>query len=242
MDDLRDYVAEASSILRRGDPMSGLGPQGSSLESLVAQNRAQAIQLLLQLLQSGNGTFRKNAAFALGQIGDPVVVEALEQQKGRESARGNIEAIDAALVTLRTIPLSSGSSELDRRRMIDNVYEGRPPGWTTSAGSAATAATGGTQTKPTETKKAGGCFIATAAYGDPWAPEVLVLSTFRDEFLSQRRIGRAFIRFYYAVSPPFAAVIARSVLLRRAAMGLIVRPAVRIVNAKRGSEDGPRLS
>jgi HEAT repeat protein len=71
MDDLRDYVAEASSILRRGDPMSGLAPQARPLQEIVEQDRKQAIELLRQLLQSGNGTFRKNAAFALGQIGDP---------------------------------------------------------------------------------------------------------------------------------------------------------------------------
>src|ERR1039458_4756607 len=129
MDELRDFIAEAGAILRRGDPMSGLSAQAAPLQELVAQNRSQAIGLLIQLLQSGNGTYRKNAAFALGQIGDPVAIQPLIEQKGNESARGNIEAIDAALVTLRTIPLASTSSELERRRMVDDVYEGRSPRW-----------------------------------------------------------------------------------------------------------------
>jgi hypothetical protein len=81
------------------------------------------------------------------------------------------------------------------------------------------------------TKASSNCFIATAACGDPWAPEVLVLSAFRDEFLSKRRIGRAFIRLYYAVSPPFAAMIAQSVVLRRAVMMSVVRPVAGLVHA-----------
>ena len=77
--------------------------------------------------------------------------------------------------------------------------------------------------------KTGGCFIATAAFGDPFAPEVIALSTFRDDVLSESAIGRMFIRTYYAVSPPFAAAIAGSAALRRLAMAVIVRPAVRLV-------------
>lgn len=79
-------------------------------------------------------------------------------------------------------------------------------------------------------KASSNCFIATAACGDPWAPEVTVLSTFRDDRLSRSRLGRAFIQFYYAVSPPLAAVIARSDTLRRAALGLVVRPLARLVH------------
>ena len=89
----------------------------------------------------------------------------------------------------------------------------------------------GTQSIPTEPKKAGGCFVATAACGDPFAPEVIVLSTFRDDVLSTSVIGRAFISLYYATSPPVAAVIARSIALRRAAMTMLVRPSVRVVTS-----------
>lgn len=49
-----------------------------------------------------------------------------------------------------------------------------------------------------------GCYIATAVYGSYEAPEVLVLRRFRDEVLSQTLWGRAFIKAYYAISPPVA--------------------------------------
>lgn len=80
-----------------------------------------------------------------------------------------------------------------------------------------------------EAKKSGGCFVATAACGDPFAPEVIALSAFRDDVLLHHRFGRACVRLYYIVSPPIAAVIARSGALRLAAMTLIIKPATHLV-------------
>ena len=85
--------------------------------------------------------------------------------------------------------------------------------------------------------KSGDCFIATAACGDPCAPEVVCLSGFRDEFLSQGRFGRGLIWLYYVLSPPIAAVIARSDRLRRVVRTLVIRPAARLLHgANRGGE------
>ncbi len=61
------------------------------------------------------------------------------------------------------------------------------------------------------------CFIATAAYGDRDAPEVEQLRRFRDDVLLQTRLGTAFVRLYYTVSPPVARIIARRPKLRLAA-------------------------
>jgi len=76
----------------------------------------------------------------------------------------------------------------------------------------------------------GGCFVATAACGDPFAPEVIVLSAFRDDVLLRTQLGNRFVRLYYAVSPTLAALIAQSAVLQHAARSLLVRPAVRLVS------------
>ena len=52
------------------------------------------------------------------------------------------------------------------------------------------------------------CYIATAAYGDVDHPRVEHLRHFRDEVLERSVAGRAFIRFYYAVSPALARKLA----------------------------------
>lgn len=58
------------------------------------------------------------------------------------------------------------------------------------------------------------CFIATAAYGSPLAEEVLALKNIRDGYLAHSPLGRKFIEFYYAFSPPIAEIIAQNESLR----------------------------
>ncbi|MEQ1877068.1 MAG: CFI-box-CTERM domain-containing protein [Bdellovibrionia bacterium] len=59
------------------------------------------------------------------------------------------------------------------------------------------------------------CFIATATFESPTAPEVVYLQAFRDQVLETNPLGRAFISVYYAVSPPVAGVLSRYRRLRR---------------------------
>ena len=61
---------------------------------------------------------------------------------------------------------------------------------------------------------AGGCFIATAAFGSYLDPHVQVLRDFRDRQLLTNDAGRLFVRFYYRHSSPIAAVIVQHPALR----------------------------
>lgn len=55
-----------------------------------------------------------------------------------------------------------------------------------------------------ESSTSGGCYIATAVYGDYNDPSVMVLRRFRDEILAKNMFGRIFISTYYLLSPPIA--------------------------------------
>lgn len=60
--------------------------------------------------------------------------------------------------------------------------------------------------KPQKNTSSGksGCYIATACYGNEFAPEVLHLKLFRDNKLAKSFFGRLFIKTYYFLSPPIA--------------------------------------
>jgi len=58
------------------------------------------------------------------------------------------------------------------------------------------------------------CFIATAAYGSLMEPHVKILREFRDRFLLESSIGKAFVNFYYKYSPPIANFITKHANLR----------------------------
>jgi hypothetical protein len=54
------------------------------------------------------------------------------------------------------------------------------------------------------------CFIATAAYGSPMAPDVIMLREFRDHFLETTHWGQTLVKIYYYLSPPVALLISKS--------------------------------
>lgn len=78
----------------------------------------------------------------------------------------------------------------------------------------------------------GGCFIATATYGSPTAPEVLFLREFRDNVLLPSTFGTWFVKTYYVISPHVAGVIALSPRLRFIIRRFLLHPLVRLLKSK----------
>ncbi len=74
--------------------------------------------------------------------------------------------------------------------------------------------------------KKGGCFIASAVYRSELATEVVLLSNFRDRYLSKSLLGRAFIRLYYFVSPSIANLIMKSEALCKITRYFLISPLV----------------
>jgi hypothetical protein len=93
-------------------------------------------------------------------------------------------------VTPRTVPVAEAVTSLDDEE--DEEPRSKTPGLQSRA-----------------------CFIATAAYGSPDAPEVEQLRRFRDRHLLRNRAGMVFVSFYYRASPPLAHLIARKPRLRQ---------------------------
>ncbi len=71
------------------------------------------------------------------------------------------------------------------------------------------------------------CFIATAVYGTPRAPEIRILRTYRDKVLRAHGAGRLFIAFYETFSPPFAYYIKNNAEDKLWVRKRIVEPSVR---------------
>lgn len=60
----------------------------------------------------------------------------------------------------------------------------------------------------------GGCFVATAVFGDYNCPEVLKLRSFRDRFLVNSSLGRKFIDFYYKNGPSWAKSVKEKLFIK----------------------------
>jgi len=69
--------------------------------------------------------------------------------------------------------------------------------------------------KISEEKLSGPCFIATAAYGTPFAKDINVLRKWRDMSLMTNPFGKFFVSLYYKTSPPIAFLVSKSEELKK---------------------------
>ena len=75
------------------------------------------------------------------------------------------------------------------------------------------------------------CFIATAAYGTPFAKEIDILRFWRDNSLKNNILGISFIKFYYWFSPVIAKIIGTNNCLKKATR-MCLNPIVKILKVK----------
>ncbi len=94
-----------------------------------------------------------------------------------------------------------------------------PPAGSSTAASSGGSASGGT-TDPGD-GGGGGCLIATAAYGSPQEPQVVLLRKVRDQHLMTTRAGKAMVEWYYQVSPPVAARLQKSPAMKSLVRGIL---------------------
>jgi HEAT repeat protein len=144
MSGVRDYLTEADGMLGCPKP----------LRQMYAEDAEYTMRKLVDFFESGD-LQRKAAIYALGQLGDEAALPMLREQIGRESKPGLRDAARAAIAALEHASLQKGSSEMDRRQVIDNVYNGRAPFQNTQP------------EQPAEPSKAGGCLVLIVALGLP---------------------------------------------------------------------------
>lgn len=77
-----------------------------------------------------------------------------------------------------------------------------------------------------------GCFIATAAYGSPLAPEIDVLRRFRDTKMRPHRAGKWMIDAYERCSPPVADVIGRHPIARLWVRRVLLSPMIQVIQRR----------
>ena len=78
--------------------------------------------------------------------------------------------------------------------------------------------------KEVEKVESDSCFIATAAYGNKDAKDVVCLRKFRDKILRQSKTGKVLIKLYEFISPPIARKIKQSNLSRKLVRILLIKP------------------
>ena len=156
------------------------------------------------------------------QAGIPAMESIVRKACDSRDYSGAIYALERTIAT--TIKLTKPSPEIVQNQeaeyiriqaLLDPVPSRQPPQKTSTSA----------------------CFIATAAYGSPLEPEVVVLRNFRDDVLNRYSAGRRFIEFYKLVSPKVATHIAANKTLRTG-VRFLLKPLVFFCKYARGTLTG----
>lgn len=91
-----------------------------------------------------------------------------------------------------------------------------------------------TETKASNSKsEKSGCFVATAVYGSYNLYQVVLLRNFRDNYLSNYKMGNIFISIYYKVSPPLAKYINNKPQITTILRTSIFNPMIRFISKRK---------
>lgn len=216
-DEIRDFIKVAEGY------MDGAPSIRTLIDSGDDHKLAEAINICILNLKKGDDYARKYAYFVLGQIGDEIALEIFNMANRSEQKQGIIAAVRAAQAAVREAPRSKGFSEKDRRNIIENSY------WRYCNPKQARMLDMGLDPNKEANKSSGGCFIATAVYGNELANEVIYLSRFRDDILLKRSVGRIFVSLYYRISPPIANWIERHQIMKFIIRNFVVQPLVKSI-------------
>ena len=77
----------------------------------------------------------------------------------------------------------------------------------------------------------GNCFVATAAYGTPWAEEINILRKWRDKELSLTYTGSLFISLYNKIGPHAANIIRNNKVLMSVTR-LLIKDIIKVINKR----------
>jgi hypothetical protein len=95
-----------------------------------------------------------------------------------------------------------------------------------------------------ESRTGPGCFVASVAFGDPNAEQVVYLRHFRDDILARGSTGRRFVGWYYTQGPKMAGLIQKRPVLRlvtRTCLSGLVRFLRRLIPLRKHQQVAPRL-